>query len=171
LFEDEILPVVEAALDSRPETLASATPEGLCDFYAELYTRPHMTDLVWLNMFRIVSARMSRHKHMFAFLVYVPTNPLEVIQQIISLFTTIAERNGISHDYGFLTPLDLGKRAILEYDYYIDHTDPLEAEKIKQAMTELEPILDRMSAETKGVTWLKYVFSQGCTRKEGYLYG
>jgi len=171
LFDEETLPVMEATLNSCPETLAEATPPDLRDFYIELYSQPHMTDLVWLNMFRIISARMSRHKHMFAFLVYVPGDRVEVIEQIIDLFVRVADRWDISHDYGFLTPIDLGKRAILEYDYYIDHTDPREAAKVRHGMEELEPTLDRMSAEWKGVTWLKYIFSQGCARKEGYLYG
>jgi hypothetical protein len=66
--------------------------------------------------------------------------------------------------------MDFGKRAILEYDYYIDHTDPAEKEKIKRAMVEIEPWLDGLARKTKGVTWLKYVFSQGCSRKENFLY-
>jgi hypothetical protein len=37
-------------------------------------------------------------------------------------------------------------------------------------MVEIEPMLDDLSARTKGVTWLKYVFSQGCSRKESFLY-
>jgi len=170
LFGEDTLSVLEATLGSDPETLAKATPKDLRDFYVELYTQPHMSDLVWLNMFRIISARMSRHKHMFAFLVYVPGDRFEVVDGIIDLFVRVAQRYDISHDYGFLTPIDLGKRAILEYDYYIDHTDSQEGEKIGKAMQELEPTLDRMSAEVKGVTWLKYIFSQGCARKEGYLY-
>jgi hypothetical protein len=171
LFSNETLPVMEATLSSRPETLAEATPSDLREFYVELYSQPHMTDLVWLNMFRIISARMSRHKHMFAFLVYVPGDRHEIVEQIIDHFVRIAEQHDISHDYGFLTPIELGKRAILEYDYYIDHTDPEEARKIRRGLQDLEPILDDMSAHVKGVTWLKYVFSQGCARKEGYLYG
>jgi len=107
---------------------------------------------------------------MFAFLVYVPLDRIEVIQHIIAELRTIADRHSISHDYGFLTPLDLGKRAILEYDYYIDHTDRSEAEKIRSAMLEIEPMIDGLSARTKGVKWLKYVFSQGCSRKENFLY-
>ena len=31
-----------------------------------------MTDLVWLNMFRIVSSRMGREKHVLALIIYLP---------------------------------------------------------------------------------------------------
>ena len=170
LFREEMIPVLEAVLSPSPETLSEAVEEDLRDFYRRLYRRPHMTDLVWLNMFRIVSSRMSRRKHMFAFLVYVPLDRIDVIQQVIGEFKSIAERHSIFHDYGFLTPLDLGKRAILEYDYYIDHTDAAEGEKIAKAMVEIEPMLDGLSANVKGVKWLKYIFSQGCSRKENFLY-
>lgn len=170
VFREDMYPVLEAVLSPSPDTIAEAVDEDLRDFYRDLYARPEMTDLVYLNAFRIVSSRMSRHKHMFAFLIYVPLDKTEVIEHIISEFRDIADRHGISHDYGFLTPLDLGKRGILEYDYYIDHTDPAEADKIRGAMVEIGPWLDDLSARTKGVMFLKYVFSQGCSRKENYLY-
>jgi hypothetical protein len=113
---------------------------------------------------------MSRHKHMFAFLIYVPLEPVDVIQELITSFAEIADKHGIEHDLGFITPMDLGKRGILEYDYYIDHTDSADAEKIRLAMTDIEPMVDKLSRTCKGVTFLKYIFSQGCARKENFLY-
>ncbi len=170
LTRPDLRPLLEAALDPSPETLAGAVDEDLRKAYARLYARPEMTDMVWLNMFRIVSARMSRRKHMFAFLVYVPLDGGNAIDEVISGFSRIAETHGIDHDYGFLTPMDLGKRAILEYDYYLDHTDAEEKAKIGRAMVEIDPWLDRLAATTKGLISLKYVFSQGCSRKEFFLY-
>jgi len=170
LARPEVRPLLEAALSPSPETIAGSVDEDLRDLYAELYARPEMTDMVWLNMFRIVSARMSRNKHMFAFLVYVPLDGGKVIDEIISGFARIAEGQGLEHDYGFLTPMDLGKRAILEYDYYIDHTDETEKARIGRAMAEIDPWLEGLSEKHKGVLFLKYVFSQGCSRKENFLY-
>ena len=170
LCRSDMRPVVEAVLQPSPETIAGAVPEALRPFYRELYARPEMTDMVWLNMHRIVSARMSRRKHMFAFLVYVPPDRLDVIHEILDGFARVAEAHGLDHDFGFLTPMDFGKRAILEYDYYLDHTDPAEREKIGRAMPELDPWLDDLAARVPGVLSLKYVFSQGCSRKENFLY-
>ncbi len=170
LCRPEMRPVVEAVLQPTPETISECVPEGLRPFYRELYARPEMTDMVWLNMHRIVSARMSRRKHMVAFLVYVPTDRLDVIHEVIDGFGRVAGEHGIDHDFGFLTPMDLGKRAILEYDYYIDHTDPAEKEKIARAMPELDPWLDGLAARVPGVLSLKYIFSQGCSRKDNFLY-
>lgn len=166
----EMRPLLEAILRPSPETIAGSVDEDLRDFYARLYARPEMTDLVWLSMFRIVSARMSRRKHMFAFLIYVPLDRVEVIEQIIAEFGRIADVHQIDHDYGFLTPMDFGKRAILEYDYYIDHTEAVEKQKIADAMVTIGPWLDGLAATTKGVTFLMQVFSQGCSRKENFLY-
>jgi len=170
LCRPEMRPLLEAVLRPSPETLAGAVEEDLRKPYAELYSQPRFTDMTWLNMFRILSSRMSRRKHMFAFLVYVPLDRHDVINHINSEFDRIAQAHGIDHDFGFLTPMDLGRRAILEYDYYLDHTDPAEREKIRRAMLEIGPWLDGLAERTKGVTFLKYVFSQGCSRKENFLY-
>ncbi len=170
LCNPEMRPILETALRPSPGTIAGSVDEDLREFYAKLYARPEMTDMVWLTMFRIVSARMSRRKHMLAFLVYVPLDRIDVIEGIIAGFGRIAGSNRLDHDYGFLTPMDFGKRAILEYDYYIDHTDPVEQRKIADAMAAIGPWLDGLAATTKGVTFLKYVFSQGCSRKENFLY-
>lgn len=40
--------------------------------------------MVWLSMFRIVSPRMSRRRHMFTFLIYVSLEPVAVIQELIA---------------------------------------------------------------------------------------
>lgn len=170
LLQREMRPVLDAVLQPSPETAAQEVDGDLREFYTKLYARPEMTDMVWLNMFRILSARMSRRKHMFAFLLYVPMDRVDVIGQICAELGRIADDLGIDNDYGFLTPLDMGKRGILEYDYYIDHQDPLEKEKIRKAAVAFEPFLDNLSATTKGVKWLKYIFSQGCARKEAFLY-
>jgi hypothetical protein len=170
LCRPEMRPLVEAALQPSPETASSCVPETLRPLYRELYRRPEMTDMVWLNMHRIVSARMSRRKHMFAFLVYVPPDREDVLHEVLDGFARVAAAHGIDHDFGFLTPMDLGRRAILEYDYYIDHTDTEEKAKIARALPEIEPWLDRLAERVPGVMSLKYVFSQGCARKDGFLY-
>jgi hypothetical protein len=167
---EEMYPVLEAALSPSPETLASAVDEDLRAFYAQLYSRPEMTDLVWLNMFRIISSRMARHKHVVAFILYVPLDRIDTIKEINGLFKKVGDKYGIDNAYGFLTPMDFGKRAILEYDYYIDQTDRSDAEKIGKALAEIDPELDRLSADIKGIKLMKYILSQGCARKEHFLY-
>jgi len=163
-------PLLEAVLDPSPETLASSVEADLRGVYADLYRRPEFTDMVWLNSFRIVSARMGRRKHIIAFILFIPLEE-EPASSICRRFAAVAEEIGIDHDYGFLTPVDMGKRAVLEYDYYIDHTDPEEREKTARAMGALIPWLDGMCAgPDSNMTWLKTVFTQGSARKESWFY-
>jgi hypothetical protein len=170
LCRQEIYSILEAVLRPSPETLAGAVDEDLREFYTRLYSRPEMTSMVWLNTFRIVSSRMGRHKHVLAFLVYLPLDRMDFIQNIISEFEKAAGNQGLEHHFGFLTPLDFGKRGILEYDYYLDHTDEEDRKKAGKAMAEMEPFLDRLSLEGKGIMGMKFIFRQGCSRKENYLY-
>ena len=170
LARPEMRPLVEAALRPSPETAAEAVPEALRPLYRELYARPEMTDLVWLSTRRIVSARMARHKHVLAFLVYLPPDRTDVVREVLEGFARIAEAHGLDHDFGFLTPLDLGKRAILEYDYYLDHTDPVEKEKAARALADLDPWLEDLARRVPSFLSMKDVFAQGCVRKESFLY-
>jgi hypothetical protein len=170
LLRKENLPVLEAALKPSPATVAGTVVEDLQSFYEELYSRPEMTDLVWLNDFRIISSRMGREKHVVAFIVYVPLDKLKIIEEIISEFRRIGEKSMIKHDYGFLTPLELGKRAVLEYDYYHDHTDPAQIKIMQSAVVETAEMLAKYSLSIPGVMWIKFIFNQGFARKESFLY-
>ncbi|MBP1598571.1 MAG: iron-sulfur cluster-binding FAD-binding oxidoreductase [Acidobacteria bacterium] len=170
LTAPETQPLLEAVLDPAPETLASSVDEDLRSDYADLYRQARFTDLVWVNAFRIVSARMGRHKHIIAFILFIPLDET-LVTQLCDRFGDVAREIGLDHDYGFLTPIDMGKRAVLEYDYYIDHTDPSEKEKAGRAMGALIPWLDDMCAGPESnMTWLKTVFTQGSARKESWFY-
>jgi hypothetical protein len=170
LGRPDLRPLVEAALQPEPETIAAAVPEDLRPLYREIYARPEMTDVVWLNMHRIISARMSRRKHMLAFLVYLPGDRTDVAREVLEGFARIAATHGIEHDFGFLTPLDLGKRAVLEYDYYLDHADPDERARVVRAVPEIEGWLRDMAVRVPSFTSLKDIFGQGFSRKESFLY-
>jgi hypothetical protein len=170
LASPEMRPILAAALESCADTLASAVDPDLRAAYANLYRRPELTDLVWLNEFRIVSARMARHKHVVVFLVFIPLDP-ELVTSLCERLDRTARDVGLDHAYGFLTPIDLGRRAVLEYDYYIDHPDPLEKQRMSRAMAELVPWLDALcQGPSSNMTWLKTVLMQGSARKESWLY-
>ncbi|MFC1511930.1 hypothetical protein ACFL5H_01895, partial [Candidatus Latescibacterota bacterium] len=143
----------------------------LRNFYSTLYERQEMTDLVWLNAFRILSARLGRKKHVVAFIVYVPLDKPDTIVSILKSFSDIAGRHEIDNEFGFITPLDMGKRAVLEYDYFLDHRNKNERERILHAMQETAEMIEAFSQSTKGVTWIRYVLRQGIARKEAMLYG
>ncbi len=167
---DEMLPLLETIIDPSPERIAEHVPEHLRDFYVSTYSKPEMTDTVWINTFRILSSRMGRHKHVVAFIGYVPLDNMKAVNEMKNRFKQIGDKYNIKHDYGFLTPVDLGKRAILEYDYYIDHTDQKEVELVRQVMGEAMAMVGELSGKYKGLEWVNTIFNQGFSRKEGFLY-
>ena len=170
LLKSEMLPIIKAILLPSPGSLAASVTPDLQEFFAELYSRPELTDIVWLNDFRIISSRMGRDKHVVAFIVYVPLDNIPLIQEINREFQKTADEYGIKNDYGFLTPLDMGKRAVLEYDYYGDHTDEEETQRMQQAVMAIGRVLEDFMLRYPGVKWIKYVFNQGFSRKESFLY-
>ncbi len=170
LARPELRPVIEAALQPDTETIAAAVPEELRPAYRTVYARPEMTDIVWLNTQRVISARMSRRKHMLAFLVYFPGDRTDVAGEVVDGFARIAAAHGLEHDFGFLTPLDLGKRVVLEYDYYLDHADEADRARCVGAMPTIEAWLKDLGGRVPGFTSLKDVFGQGYARKESFLY-
>lgn len=161
--------LAELALAPSPAKLVRDVDPELRSFFEKLYSKPEMTDPVWLNMFRVVSSRMGREKHVIPMIIYLPIDN-KLISEINSEFKRIADSHGLKNDYGFITPLDDGKRCVFEYDYYLDQNDPDERIKMQEAMMEAGMMIERYSAETGTVTWIRYVFCQGFSRKESFLY-
>lgn len=170
LARSDLQPLVEAALEPSPETHASVVPEDLRTAYTRLYERPEMTDLVWLNMFRILSSRMGREKHLLPLILYVPLDKPGVIGVLVSGFKRIADSFNLKNDFGFVSPLDLGKRAFLEYDFYLDQNDPDEIQRSRMALGEAAELIEKTSATVTGVQWIRYTLNQGCCRKKNLLY-
>jgi len=161
--------LAEAALAPSPAQLVRDVDPELRPFFEKLYERPELTDPLWLNMFRIVSARMGREKHVLAMIIYLPIDG-RLIAEIDSEFRRIADGHGLKNDFGFITPLDNGKRCVFEYDYYLDQNDEDEKNRMRQAMMEAGMMIERMAAATGTVTWIRHVFRQGFSRKESFLY-
>ena len=159
----------EAALNPSPELLTADIDEELRPFFRELYSRPEMTNLVWLNMFRIISSRMGREKHVFALIIYLPMDNA-LIEEINLHFKLIADKYNLKNDFGFITPLDNGKRCVFEYDYYFDHTDEAERSSMQMAAAETGMMIENYSSKHGTVKWIKTVFYQGFSRMESILY-
>lgn len=164
-FED----LAEAALAPSPQKIVREMDEDLHLFFEKLYTRPEMTDLVWLNTFRIQSMRYLRDKPCVALVSYLPLDTA-MISEILQGLSDIAKNHGIQNGFGFITPLDLGKRCCLEYDYYFDHLDPEDINNVRKATQEAGALLDAFSQKTGTVRQVRYVVNRGCCRKENLLY-
>lgn len=170
LFRPEMNTLLETVLDPGPETLSRAVDPDLQPFFTELYTRPEMSDPVWLNMFRIMSPRMGRKKHILGWIIYIPGDRVDLAEAVNERFREIADRHGLDHDFGFITPLDFAKRMVLEYDYYIDHTDPDEQKRGLASLGETAEMLENFCRNNRGVHWIKDLFGRGFSRKEQFLY-
>jgi hypothetical protein len=170
LCRPELAPLIESLLAPHPGAPAGEVDPDLRDWYARLYARPELTDLVWLNTFRILSSRMGREKHVFAGLVYVPLDPMTVAESLVADLAALGARHALKHDFGFLTPLELGTRAILEYDFYFDHTDPGEVGRMRLAAQELGDLLARHEREVPGVRQFRWTPHQGFARSAAILF-
>jgi hypothetical protein len=170
LCKEEIFSLLETLLNPSPQNIGAVVPRDLKEFYIQLYSRPELTNPVWVNTFRILSSRMGRFKHVVASLGYVPLDNIEVITRLISGFKQIGDKYKIKHDYGFMTPVDLGKRAILEYDFYINHRDPTEIQRMQKALIEANCLVEEMRHKIKGIQWINTILNQGFSRKESFLY-
>jgi hypothetical protein len=170
LAKPEMLPVIEAALDPSPEQLSGAVDSDLKAFYETLYSRPELTDMLWLNTFRIVSSRMGRDGHLIVTILYVPLDNIPQVEEIHKGFKELTHNSGVRGEFGFLTPVDQGAMGIFEWDMYLDHADPAEVEKMQKAMEKLVVMVERFSKQDPRVLWIGDVLNKGFSRKEAYLY-
>lgn len=161
--------IAETALAPSPAQLVRDVDPELRPFFEEIYARPEMTDLVWLNMFRIVSSRMGRDGHFLIFIIYLPLESA-LLEALSRQFREIAVRYGIRNELGFITPIDGGKRAILEYDYFFDQNDPDAIARIQQAGMEAGALIEEYSARLGTIRWIRHVVNQGVCRSENLLY-
>ncbi len=161
--------LADLALAPSPAQLAGEMEEELRPFFEKLYARPEMTDLCWLNTFRIQSSRYVREKPCVALVLYLPIDH-DLIQQIERGLMDIAVKYGLKSGFGFLTPIDSGKRCVWEYDYYFDHNDPGELATIRHAAHEAGAFLDACCHEAGTVRQVRYIPNRGVCRKENLLY-
>jgi hypothetical protein len=161
--------IAETALAPSPARLVEAMDPELRPFYERLYARPEMTDLVWLSMFRILSSRMGREKQFSVNIIYLPLEE-ELIQEICTEFERVAGRYQLKNGLGFITPLDGGKRCLLEYDYFFDQTDPDEISRAQRAAMDAGALIADYSARLGTIRWIRHVVYQGFSRKENLLY-
>ena len=104
-----------------------------------------------------------------ALVCYLPIDT-SLIAEIQDGLRDIAEKHHMKNEFGFITPIDSGKRCVWEYDYYFNHNDPDEISRIQQATCEAGALLDEYSKKTGTIRQVRYVVNQGCCRKENLLY-
>jgi len=166
---DNFAELLETALSPSPELYSQEIEPELRSFFEKLFSGNEITDLVWLNMYRIMSTRLGRKKPFLPVLIYLPIDNV-LINELNDKFRLIADKYNIENDFGFITPIDNGKRCILEYDYFYDYNNPEEVGRVRLAGTEAYIMVDDYSVKTGTVKGHPYVLYQGFCRKENLLY-
>jgi UDP-N-acetylenolpyruvoylglucosamine reductase len=161
--------LLETALSSSPSLYSTEIDPELRPFFEKLFARPEITDLVWLNMYRVMSTRIGRKKPFLPVLIYLPIDNV-LINELVARFKQIADNHQIDNEFGFITPIDNGKRCIFEYDYFYDYNDPDEIRRIRLVGMEANILVDEYSVKTGVVRGHPYVLYQGFCRKENLLY-
>ena len=157
---------LEKALDPSPEQVTKVFDEDLQDFFKKVYSKPEMTDIVWLHAFRILPTRMMRQQMFMGPGGAMWTGDEDHYLNWIQMFADMGDKLDIEHSLGFITPLDHGKFAYMEYDYYYDHNDPDVCKKISKIVIDS---MEQSLVMGKVLTILNYLY-KGIYRKEHVLY-
>jgi len=157
---------LEKGLDASPEQIAKVYDKDLQDFFKKVYSKPEMTDVVWLHAFRILPTRMLRQQMFMGPGGCMWTGDEEHYLNWIQMFSDIGDKYNLEHALGFISPLDHGNFAYMEYDYFYDHNNPDECDRISKSTIES---MEQSLVMGKVVTILNYLF-KGMNRKEHVFY-
>jgi hypothetical protein len=166
LFAGPMRKHLEKSLDPSPEQVAKVYDKDLQGFFKKVYSKPEMTDVVWLHAFRILPTRMLRQRMFMGPGGSIWTGDIDHILDWIQMFADVGDKYKLEHSLGFITPLDHGNFAYMEYDYFYDHNDPELGNKISKTFIET---MEQSYVMGKVVTLLDYLF-KGMYRKEHVLY-
>ena len=125
-----------------------------------------MTDIVWLHAFRILPSRMMRQQMFCGQAGVIWAGNEDHVLNWIQMFADVCDKYKFEHALGFISPLDHGKFAFIEYDFYFDHNDPDAGSRVSKALietTERSLVMDGI------LTIFNYIF-KGLYRKEHLLY-
>jgi len=152
---------LEKIFEETTAEIASAFDEDLQEFFEEVYSKPEMTDVIWLHSFRILPSRMIRQK-LFMVRGGFMQGDEETILKTHDTLRDVGEKYGLENALGFISFLEQGKLAFLEYDYYFDHNDRKAMDRLNKAIGE------SLTKELmiKNVLPVEYVFHKGLNRKE-----
>jgi len=157
---------LEKGLDASPEQIAKVYDKDLQDFFKKIYSKPEMTDIVWLHEFRIFPSRLMRQRMFLPMGGVIWTSDEKNILNWFDMFSRVGEKNRLEHALGYISPMDHGKFAVLEYDYYYDHNDPEAAKRVNHAIIEST---EKTLAMDGILSALNFYF-KGLYRKEHILF-
>jgi len=156
----------EKGLDATPEQLASVHDKDLQDFFKKVYSKPEMTNVVWLHAFRILPSRLMRQRMTMGPGGAIWAGDKNHILKWVDMFAEVGNKYNLEHALGFISPLDNGKFIYIEYDYFYNHNDPDVANRISKTLLETT---EKSLVMGHIFTLINYLF-KGIYRKEHVLY-
>jgi hypothetical protein len=161
VFDGPLKEHLEKILGETKTEVASAFDEDLQKFFEKVYSKPEMTDVIWLHSFRILPSRMIRQKLFMVRGGFIQGKE-ETILKTHSILRDVGEKYQLENALGFISFLEHGKLAFLEYDYYFDHNDREAINRLNKAIG--ESLVGELMI--KNVLPVEYVFHKGLNRKE-----
>jgi hypothetical protein len=166
IFDGPMRKHLEKGLDASPEQIAKIFDTDLQEFFTKVYSKPEMTDIIWLHSFRILPSRLMRQRLFFAQAGMIWAADEDKILKLVDMLSKVCDKYKLEHMLGFILPMDDGKYAFFEYDYYYDHNDPDATLRVSQALIETT---ENCLVMGDILMVLNYLF-KGLYRKEHVLY-
>lgn len=169
LLQPDLMPLWEMILSPSADNLSEEVDEDMREFFAELYRKPEMTDLFWLNKFRPISPRLKRNHAAIANAFFCPLNN-KIIIDVCETFRGIGDKYDVENALGFIVPLENGKWAKVEWYFYYDQTNEEKRQNARKARMEVLSAMEILIKQIKGFKPHEWVINQGFARQESLLY-
>jgi hypothetical protein len=131
LLRKDMQPLLEMTLDPSVEDLVAGVDPDLRANYLRLFNRPHMRNFVWLNNFRINSARISREAKYYPVIFWASMRDTQAIVSLCATLDRIAAELSLRSGFGYSSTLDFAKWVLIEYDFYF--TNDEEQARVQEA--------------------------------------
>ncbi len=160
VFDGPLKEHLEKILGETAE-IATAFDDDLQKFFEQVYSKPEMTDVIWLHSFRILPSRMIRQRLFMVRGGFMQGDDATILKTH-DMLRDVGEKHELENALGFISFLEHGKLAFLEYDYYFDHNDKKSMDNLNKAIG--ESLIGELMI--KNVLPVEYVFHKGLNRKE-----
>ncbi|QQS50728.1 MAG: FAD-dependent oxidoreductase [Bacteroidota bacterium] len=171
LFKRGMENLVEVALDPDIENYYKAVAPDMQEYYKTLYSDPNLTDVLWLNLFRLTTPRLSRETQYCAVLLHLAINEMVLIPELTEKLDKVGIKYGLKSFFSNLSPLFQSRWIMFEYDFFHDQTNEQEREKARKAINEsYELLLDYIATEKIKNGFLSMITRwQGLARYESII--
>ena len=171
VFKKEMIPLLKITLAPSIQNTIAYVDTDLKDFYKKVFSRPETSNLIWLMMYRITTARLGRDYNYFEIIGWISSGDIPKMEKVFGDLKSIGQRHGVVCDFGYCTTQEMGKWIFFEFDYFY-RDDPAEKQKAKKAVLEALKTFNRHVSKEglNGLLLPEKCVSQGICRTQSLLY-